>query len=133
MSSTDSGSTDNDEFLQSYLSQIKSRLGDTPVKPNSDADPSLLFSDPESPKTRKIFYTIKQTEAIVNEECAECEYVYRKCKRAPPTMVDRFFGCARLRAEYHACMKRVREDLDSKSGVETLVSLEQFSKLEDKK
>ncbi|KAJ2552797.1 ATP-dependent RNA helicase dbp4 [Coemansia sp. RSA 1933] len=124
---------DNDEFLKSYLAQIKSRLGEVPVKPNADADPTLLFTDPEGPKRRNIFYTVKQTEAIVNEECAECEYRYLKCKGTPPTLYDRISGCSKLSTEFHACKKRVRADLRKRTGTEAFVSLDQYAKLEDRK
>ncbi|KAJ2397490.1 hypothetical protein GGI23_003518 [Coemansia sp. RSA 2559] len=133
MSSTGNGDNENEEFLKSYLSQIKNRFGEVPVKPNADADPTLLFTDPESPKVRNIFYTYKQTEAIVNEECAECEYRYLKCKGAPPTVRDWITGCAKLSREFNECKERVREDLKKRTGTEAFVSLDQFSKLEEKK
>ncbi|KAJ1728374.1 hypothetical protein LPJ72_005505 [Coemansia sp. Benny D160-2] len=123
--SGDSRDTETDEFIKSYISQIKNRVGDTLAKPNSEADSSLLFTDTESPQNRKVFYTIQQAEAIAQEECVECEYLYRKCTANPPTMLDRVLGCRKLRAEYYRCMDMVKEEVKKKSSHEPLVSLEQ--------
>ncbi|KAJ2009413.1 hypothetical protein GGI04_000489 [Coemansia thaxteri] len=116
----DKQSDSTDEFLSAYISQVKSRLEKAPVKPDTSVDLSLVHGDTEAPKDRKRFYTVKQVEDIAQEECAECEYTWRKCAVDPPTMYDRFIGCRKLRREYYECMDRVRAELQSKSGKEPL-------------
>ncbi|KAJ1861494.1 hypothetical protein LPJ73_001005 [Coemansia sp. RSA 2703] len=119
-----SGTSDNastDDFLKSYISQLKTRLADKPVRPDAAPDIALLQTDPEAPADRRRFYTAAQTEQIAMEECAECEYAWRKCAVNPPTLYDHFFGCRKLRAAYYECMERVTAEINGKSGKEQLV------------
>ncbi|KAJ1720878.1 hypothetical protein LPJ53_004550 [Coemansia erecta] len=122
MAGTDSTSGSTDEFLKSYISQLKTRLADKPVTPDASPDIALLRADPEAPSDRRRFYTTAQIEQIAMEECAECEYVWRKCAVNPPTLYDHFFGCRKLRQNYYQCMERVTKEVNSKSGREYLVS-----------
>ncbi|KAJ2745774.1 ATP-binding protein [Coemansia sp. BCRC 34301] len=105
-----------EDFLNSYISQVKLRLEKAPVKPDASADMSLVLTDADAPRDRKRFYTKEQIEDIAQEECAECEYTWRKCSHSPPSMHDWFIGCRKLRKEYYDCMDRVKEDLKNKSG-----------------
>ncbi|KAJ1957852.1 hypothetical protein EC988_000617 [Linderina pennispora] len=119
-----SSNSSTDDFLNSYIHQVKAKLERAPIRPDATADASFVYSDEEAPKDRKRFYTNKQIEEIAAEECAECEYTWRKCSIDPPTMYDRFFGCRKLRAEYYDCMETMRKALKEKSGKEPLVKAE---------
>ncbi|KAJ2231994.1 hypothetical protein IWW45_005303 [Coemansia sp. RSA 485] len=112
----------NDEFLKSYIAQLKNKLAENPVKPDASADISLLKADTEAPKDRRRFYTARQIEEIAMEECAECEYTWRKCSIDPPTIYDKVLGCRRLRQQYYMCMDKAREEIKKRSGKEQLFS-----------
>ncbi|KAJ1796480.1 hypothetical protein LPJ56_007164 [Coemansia sp. RSA 2599] len=118
----DKSGSSSDEFLKSYVAQLKTKLATNPVKPDASADISLLKADTEAPVDRRRFYTEKQIEQIAMEDCAECEYAWRKCSIDPPTLYDKFFGCRKLRQEYYACMEKAREEIKKRSGKEPLFS-----------
>ncbi|KAJ1884099.1 hypothetical protein LPJ66_010773 [Kickxella alabastrina] len=120
-SSQNPGAGSTDEFLNSYISQMKAKLTQNPVNPDASPDISLVKNDKEAPPNRRRFYTTKQIEQIAQEECAECEYTWRKCSIDPPSIYDKFFGCRKLRREYYDCMERVKEEVKNKSGKELLV------------
>ncbi|KAJ2412518.1 hypothetical protein GGI10_003638 [Coemansia sp. RSA 2530] len=105
-----------EDFLNSYIAQVKSKLDKAPVKPDASANLSLVLTDADAPKNRKRFYTNEQIDEIAKEECAECEYTWRKCSHSPASVYDWFIGCSMLRKEYYDCVDRVKEDLKAKSG-----------------
>lgn len=109
---------DTDEFLKTYIAEAQAKLAKTPVQPDTHqtSDLSLLYKDREAPKNRKRFYTKDQAEAIAQEECAECEYTWRKCSVNPPSLYDQFIGCRKLRREYYGCMEKVKEKLKNECG-----------------
>ncbi|KAJ1939902.1 hypothetical protein FBU59_003972 [Linderina macrospora] len=113
--------SNTDDFLNSYIHQVKTKLERAPIRPDSTADASLVHNDDEAPKNRKRFYTNKQMDEIAAEECAECEYTWRKCSINPPSVYDRFFGCRKLRAEYYDCIEAMKKTLKEKSGKEPLI------------
>ncbi|KAJ1646921.1 hypothetical protein J3B02_004082 [Coemansia erecta] len=117
---TDQHEPSSDEFVKTYIAQLKTKLAANPVKPDATADISLLKMDAEAPKDRRRFYTAKQIEEIAMEECAECEYAWRKCSIDPPTIFDKFLGCRRLRQQYYMCMDKAREEVKKRSGKEPL-------------
>ncbi|KAJ1962668.1 hypothetical protein GGI12_002514 [Dipsacomyces acuminosporus] len=110
-----------EDFLSSYIEQVKHKLEKAPVRPDATPKESLVHSDEEAPKNRRRFYTDKQKNEIALEECAECEYEWRKCALNPPSTYDRFFGCRKLRREYYDCMERAKARLEGKSGSAPLV------------
>ncbi|KAJ1988642.1 hypothetical protein GGI25_004921 [Coemansia spiralis] len=113
--STVQQSDNPDEFLESYLAQIKEKLDKVPVEPNKEVDElKLLLADTEAPPDRRMFYRNDHIEEIAKQECAECEYKWQTCRVNPPTMYDRFIGCTKLKLDYKACMKKVAKRYEDK-------------------
>ncbi|PVV00493.1 hypothetical protein BB560_005122 [Smittium megazygosporum] len=55
-------------------------------------------------------YTRKDAKKISEEECAELQYEFLKCRREPPSLQDRLTFCAGFKKQYYDCMKKIMKE-----------------------